>query len=236
MINESLAPDDQAPTLLHSWGHVNRPCPRGYRQAFSLARLRQGGARGFGLISPITGQHRHLHQQEGAMLCTVPPTYQFPMPPRAALSLLGQIAAPLQVLWIQSHILAGLQQQHHWGHTIIDPALAIRAFQHGLKAYAFNTPSQFLPREIQLCIEGTDELHSIKIASPITVGQLMTAEKTLAGCGHYVIVTHILSICSILDSSIISTSRSANRHDLIHLDHHSQGEATTISRNNLVTA
>ena len=43
-----LQADDQAPTFLHSCGHVNRPCPCGCRAAFSLARLRNGGARGFG--------------------------------------------------------------------------------------------------------------------------------------------------------------------------------------------
>ena len=186
-----LGPDDQAPTVLHSWGHVNRPCPCGCRQAFSLARLRQGGARGFGLISAVTGQHRHLHHQEGAMLCTVPPTFHFPMPPRAALSLLGQIAAPLQVLWIQAHILAGYQL-HHWGYTNIDPELAIKAFQCGLKAFAFNrwiTSSHSLPRDIQLYVEGTNKFHHIKIDSPTTVAQLITAEKNLAGWGHYIVVT-----------------------------------------------
>ena len=46
----------KAPTVLHSWGHINRPCPCGCRSAFSLTRLRNGGARGFGLISSISGK------------------------------------------------------------------------------------------------------------------------------------------------------------------------------------
>ena len=187
-----LGPDDQAPTVLHSWGHVNRACPCGCRQAFSMMRLRRGGARGFGLISSKTGRHRHLHHQEGAMLCTVPPTYQFPMPPRAALSLLGQIAAPLQVLWVQAHILAALQE-HHWGYTNIDPEQAIRALQHGLKHYAATrwiTPSHHVPREIQLHIVDTNILHTIKIESPMTVGHLLKAEKALAGWRQYATLTH----------------------------------------------
>ena len=104
-----LRPNDKAPTALHSWGHVTRPCSCGCRLAFSVQRLQQGGARGFGLVSACTGRCRHLHPFEGALLCTVPGDFCFPMPPRAALCLLGQIAAPLQVLWVQSHILAGLQ-------------------------------------------------------------------------------------------------------------------------------
>ena len=95
-----LCAQSKAPTVLHSWGHVNRPCPCGCRAAFNLARLRSGGARGFGLLSARSSRYRHLHSEEGAMLCTVPPSFHFPMPPRAALSLLGQIAAPLQVLWV----------------------------------------------------------------------------------------------------------------------------------------
>ena len=86
-----LLPEDKAPTVLHSWGHVHRPCPCGCRAAFSDHRLRQGGARGFGLLSACTGKYRHLHPAEGALLCTVPPDFQFPMPPRSALCMLGQI-------------------------------------------------------------------------------------------------------------------------------------------------
>lgn len=104
-----LLPLDKAPTVLHSWGNVANDCPCGCRPSFSHQRLRSGGARGFGLISEKTGQHRHLHPEEGSVLCTVLPTFRFPIPPRSALALLGQIAAPLQVLWLQAQILAGLQ-------------------------------------------------------------------------------------------------------------------------------
>eukprot|EP00435_Cladocopium_sp_Y103_P073302 s64_g43.t1 len=182
----------KAPTVLHSWGHVNRPCPCGCRGAFSLARLRRGGARGFGLLSSRDGCYRHLHPAEGSLLCTVPPTYCFPMPPRSALSLLGQIAAPLQVLWIQSHVLAGLQQ-HFWGWTGIEPLKLLRIYQEELRGHAFTrwiTPSMSQPREIHLQLAGQDQLYVIKIETPVTVGALIAAEKNLAGWGHYVIVTH----------------------------------------------
>lgn len=76
-----LTPDGKAPTALHSWGNVTRQCPCGCRMAFCEARLRQGGARGFGLISALTGKCRHLHPAEGALLCTVPAGFCFPMPP-----------------------------------------------------------------------------------------------------------------------------------------------------------
>ena len=97
---------------------------------FSVTWMRLGkcGARGFGLRSMRSGKMRHLHPAEGALLCTVPPTFAFPCDLRAALSLLGQIAAPLQVLWLQAHILAGLQL-FHWGWTGIDPTQSIQVLQ-----------------------------------------------------------------------------------------------------------
>ena len=188
-----LLPHDKAPTALHSWGHVARDCPCGCRPAFSDKRLRSGGARGFGLLSSVTGRHRHLHPQEGALLCTVPPCFQFPIPPRAALCLLGQIAAPLQVLWLQSHILAGLQQQH-WGWTHIDPLACIRVFQDYLTSYvkaSWITLGMYQPRSIWLHIEGEGQITEIKVHQPVTAQALANAEKELCGWGHYAIIKHM---------------------------------------------
>eukprot|EP00435_Cladocopium_sp_Y103_P025045 s2451_g6.t1 len=172
-----LQADEKSPTVLHSWGHINRPCPCGCRSAFSVERLRSGGARGFGLISSKTGNYRHLHHEEGAMLCTVPPSSAFPMPPRAALSLLGQIAAPLQVLCVQHHILASLQQ-HFWGWTDISPMRAIELLQEGLVAHSF---MQWITRQISIHLDDHSIHHEITINTPVTVGELMRAEKSLAG-------------------------------------------------------
>eukprot|EP00435_Cladocopium_sp_Y103_P026766 s106_g6.t1 len=45
-----LLPHHVAPTMLHSWAHLLRRCPCGCRSwPLSIHRLRQGGARGFGL-------------------------------------------------------------------------------------------------------------------------------------------------------------------------------------------
>ena len=186
-----LTAEGQAPTVLHSWGHMNRPCPCGCRQAFSLWRLRTGGARGFGLLSARDGRPRHLHSEEGALLCTVPLSYGFPMAPRAALSLLGQIAAPLQVVWVQAHILAALQK-HHWGWTNVDPLIAIQVLQYGLRAWAFArwiTPAHYTSRTIQMQIDGEAHILEFQINTPITVRDLAKAEKNLAGWGQYAIVT-----------------------------------------------
>eukprot|EP00435_Cladocopium_sp_Y103_P006978 s3515_g2.t1 len=113
------------------------------------------------------------------------------MPPRAALSLLGQIAAPLQVLWIQAHILAGLQK-FFWGQTQLDPLQALQVLQAELVSHAFTrwiTPRHFQSRTISLRIAGEDHCHELRLESPTTVRDLLQAEKQLVGWGHYVIVT-----------------------------------------------
>ena len=220
-----LQPNDKAPTFLHSWGHVSRPCPCGCRAAFSDARLRKHGARGFGLRSMRSGKMRHLHPAEGALLCTVPPTFAFPGDPRAALSLLGQIAAPLQVLWLQAHILAGLQL-FHWGWTGIDPLQCISALQQHLVNHpmlSWITPRMFQTRCIKLQIENETFILEVMINQPLTVEQLAAAEKSLCGWGHYAIVKYQgvrLSPTTLLHSDVIYTvelrkSMQVKSHDAV---------------------
>ena len=106
-----LQSDHRAPTALHSWAHLLRACPCGCRMLpFTMQRLQHGGAIGFGILSGKTAQVRHLHPEEGALLCTVPLDYNFVGTPRSALCLLGQIAAPLQVLWLLSQLVSHLQE------------------------------------------------------------------------------------------------------------------------------
>eukprot|EP00438_Fugacium_kawagutii_P011105 Skav203176 [mRNA] locus=scaffold39:103479:107678:- [translate_table: standard] len=187
-----LTAQDQAPTALHSWGHVTRPCPCGCRLAFSTHRLRSGGARGFGLRSSRDGRVRHFHPQEAAAVCTVPPSYRFPMSLRAALTLLGQIAAPMQVLWVQSHILASLQS-HFFGQTYLDPEDAIGILQTEIKSFAhayWVTPLHHQPRVIYLALEDEPNLIEVHLNAPTRVAHLIKAEKDMAGWGSYVMVSH----------------------------------------------
>ena len=185
-----LQPDHQAPTMLHSWANVFTACPCGCRSwPLSNHRLQQGGARGFGLVSSKTLQVRHLHPEEGALLCTVPLQYRFPEPPRAALCLLGQIAAPLQVLWIQAQFLTHLHE-HHWIDTCIDPIQAVMDFKYGLIhqcAQRWILISMDLPRTLGVTFEGTTS--TIRVHTPVTAGDVERAETTLIGDGYYVILT-----------------------------------------------
>lgn len=115
---------------------------------------------------------------EGALLCTVPRGFNFPMPPRSAPSLLGQIAAPLQVLWMQPHRLAHLQFQS-WGWTGIDPSMCIKYMQHNLVAYPqrqWVTPRMCQPRETFIQHTDEDIAIAVQLCKPTTVGELAQAE------------------------------------------------------------
>eukprot|EP00435_Cladocopium_sp_Y103_P036087 s3001_g9.t1 len=164
-----LQPHNTAPTMLHSWAHLLRACSCGCRdRPFSLLRLQQGGARGFGIMSTLLDQVRHLHPEEAALLCTVPLHYVFPGAPRSALCLLGQIAAPLQVLWLQSQFLAHLQD-HYWLHSGINALEMIQLYKNGLlqqRAQRWILARMSLPRTLQVQL---DELHhDIQVRSPVT--------------------------------------------------------------------
>eukprot|EP00438_Fugacium_kawagutii_P015809 Skav206885 [mRNA] locus=scaffold3287:68732:72739:+ [translate_table: standard] len=179
-----LEAHDIANTVLHSWGNLLRSCPCHCRGPLSSDRLRRGGARGFGLVSATTGKVRHLHPAEGALICTVDPSYVFDMSPRAALCLLGQLAAPLQVLWLQAHVQRALQE-HTSGTSDIDPLDCLQAYQKSLIDKVRNTwetQSMALPR--QLSLEEDHHVYEVTVYEPTTAGMLLLAEKELRGWGQ----------------------------------------------------
>ncbi len=127
--------DRQAPlqTALHSWGSQARGCACGCRvSGFTQQRLADKGL--FGAIVALQGEttiqdhpcprFRHIHPQEVALLTGLDPQYL-----RGTLSLpnlrldlagVGQLASPIQSIWIISQVL---KQVHEKGFQIpnIDP-------------------------------------------------------------------------------------------------------------------
>ena len=100
-----LSLEDQAPALLHSYGNALRPCPCSCRMAsFRLDTLLKGGLRGFCIDSIPLQCLRHLHPREAAYLLGVPANIIHDEDVRAALSLLGLIASPIQMVWVYSHL------------------------------------------------------------------------------------------------------------------------------------
>ena len=104
------------PTALHSWGCLFRPCPCQCRRSpFSLDRLKKGGV--CAVILPDEGScnedevipYRYPSAPEVALLCGLDPSLNFMADSRLALSLVGQLASPLQAGWVFSQLAALLQ-------------------------------------------------------------------------------------------------------------------------------
>ena len=105
-VDRRLASSGVAPTILHSAGNHLGPCPCGCRPTgFSQDRLKSGGIHLIEIISKVDGSSsRHLHPQEAGLLLGVKGSYDYGDDMRGALSLLGQIASPVQAKWIGMHL------------------------------------------------------------------------------------------------------------------------------------
>ena len=100
------------PCFLHSYGNATGPCPCECRTfGFKLERLRKAGLRG--ILICHQGGYRFLHPLEVAYFVGMPLDLDYGSDQKAALCLLGQIASPLQSLWLFAHIRGMLNQV--WG-------------------------------------------------------------------------------------------------------------------------
>ncbi len=139
--------DSKLPTALHSWGQQAVPCACGCRdQGFSEQLLRDRGLYAQLLPMPRNGeevQWRHLHAKEVALLNGVPPEQDWSSNPRLNLCAVGQIASPLQAVWVGSHVLAKLQRQFGLSPKV-DPTKCL----HDLKSLIFQQALDLFPRII----------------------------------------------------------------------------------------
>ena len=112
------------PTAVHSWGSQLRHCECGCRATgFHPDRLKDKGLYGQlirleGTTGPITHKFpsmRHLHPKEVAIANGLPPSYIDDNPPNARLWLagVGQMASPIQGLWVFAHAMSDCHKQ--WG-------------------------------------------------------------------------------------------------------------------------
>ena len=100
-----------AQCALHAWGSQLRPCPCGCRlYPLSKARLESKGLHGClvrSAVHPDGSTHiRHVHPNEAMCLNSMDPVLDFQSSPRLVLSAVGQIAAPLQTLWVFGFLVA----------------------------------------------------------------------------------------------------------------------------------
>ena len=104
-----------APCALHAWGSQTRACPCGCRKTgFSCQRLESKGLHGCIVRSAVqmdgSSRMRHLHPNEAMGLNTVDPVIDCGLNVRLTLSAVGQLACPIQALWIFAAIAKQLDE------------------------------------------------------------------------------------------------------------------------------
>ena len=104
-------PSQKLATALHSWGNQCQPCECGCRTTAlsdNLLRTRGVFAQVMAVKTEAGIRYRHLTCQEVALLCGLPPLLNWTPNARLNLCAVGQLASPLQSVWvgacIQRHI------------------------------------------------------------------------------------------------------------------------------------
>ena len=166
------------PTLLHSYGNALTGCPCGCRrQAFSEARLRRGGLRGVLVHSLVFEKLRYFHPKEMALLLAVPSQLKLGDDPYLALCLLGQIASPLQSIWVFGHLLRALQRASDV-QDLTDPLQSVMRFKQFLLHERFHLwPTITAHEEAPVLIDDEDSRIPLRRNGLTQVQDLLRAER-----------------------------------------------------------
>lgn len=122
----------KAPCALHAWGSQTRPCPCGCRRSgFPCERLESKGLHGCIVRSAVlpdgSTNIRHLHPNEAMSLNTMDPVVDFGKHVRLTLSAVGQLAAPIQALWVFGFVSAKLEELRHF--PVFDSNSQVQAYR-----------------------------------------------------------------------------------------------------------
>ena len=128
----------KSPCALHAWGNQMTACPCGCRPAgLSAKRLEEKGL--FGLLvhsaPDIDGNSciRHVHPCEALALNGMDPTLDFGTQSRLILSAIGQLASPIQVMWVVA-VIAGHLEMLKCGKMVYAPDIQLNAYMSWLIA------------------------------------------------------------------------------------------------------
>ena len=178
------------PTVLHSYAATHSPCPCGCRSSpFSRSLLCEKGLRGFMIRSAVTNVPRFLFPLELALLLGIPPMMKFDLPVRSSLCLLGNVASPMQSLWVYSHLLRGAAVHSGFqGH--VDPQQVLLNYKTVLRVQSKNVivNEAELPRSISLH-DNSGSILQIWSQDSSTVAHLLRAESITLDWGHKQSVT-----------------------------------------------
>ena len=124
--------EGQAPCALHAWGSQVCPCECGCRNAgLSSRRIVEKGL--FGLLIQSAPDEfgtcvlRHAHPNEVMGLNGYDPVVDFGQNVRLTLAAAGQLASPLHVVWIMSHLAARLDELR-FGTPCFQPVAQLTAY------------------------------------------------------------------------------------------------------------
>ena len=173
-----LQPHGVCPTMLHSYGSALSGCPCGCREVgFSPGSLESKGLRGFFVLSTLWNAPRFLHPVEAAILHTLPITMKFEGPPRNGLALIGQLAAPLQVLWAYVHLHNASARAS--SSQVLEPMDVIDKYRNALLAQLQQSFPFALPQPpICITVKAADgEMLSLLTSKHQTIGDLIQAER-----------------------------------------------------------
>ena len=191
------------PTALHAWGNQVYPCACGCRPGFSEARMQCRGL--FAVLIP-TGQlvvHqgrqlpqcRHMHPSETALLCGANPDLNWGGKCRLGLAAVGQMASPIQALWVAAHLRRAIDRFVQQP-TTIDPAQLIREWCSKLldvrdRLWPFHSKEVIeVPPvvsatviEFQLKSESTGKVSTLRATDGMKILDLLRAETQLINFG-----------------------------------------------------
>ena len=176
------------PTSLHSWGSQSKACPCLCRSAgFSDHLILQRGVFGQVLPGPVTSgppKYRHFHPSELCLLNAMLPLPGLSMTPsdlRLGLCAVGQLASPLQSLWVGANVAC--QLQYALGLPTVDPSSLLQSFKVKLFSHAkdlFTTvvPSSPVGSMVQVVFPYQTKL-AFTVPAAATLRELRSAESAL---------------------------------------------------------
>ena len=175
-------------TALHSWGNQCQSCACGCRESgLSEHLLSSRGV--FAQVLPVRTsegvKYRHLTCEEVALFCGLPPLQAWTPHARLNLCAVGQLASPLQSIWIgaciQRHVLKWL------GHLdVAEPVQLLWKFKQELMQQANN----LFPRDLPLpcvsqpkpCVQFVDldgKIFVCEVVQPVCLRDFLTADGRL---------------------------------------------------------
>ena len=193
-----LQMDQKMPTCLHSWGSPADPCPCTCRsEPFSDALIKSRGI--YAVVVPIgsnTGepQYRHLHPVELAILNGLAPPEVWTSAQRPSLKLclcgVGQLASPLQALWVGACVRSQLLQRLGLPAPALTPTGALQHMKQQLYDVAkmlFLSVPTIAPtiedseaNEVILMYDDNTQVR-VQVSAAATVSQLRQADDALQG-------------------------------------------------------